>query len=170
MGSGKTVGVLLALLCASVAFAAEAADRAAIDSMVRTLNEAPQSPRLFATGFEGAAELAHVTQNSKFSDSKLNLSYSNEARPTGVVISHEPMGEASWNPLPLAVPTVTEVSVPPRFIAQSVRFVAPDVALLDTLQEHYDIHSAPQRVPVLLVLKKEKNIWRIASVREMAKP
>jgi hypothetical protein len=165
--------LFLPLLTTSLAFAApvfaanDAADRAAIDHVVRTLNESPQSPGLFAAGVDGAAELARVTRTT-FSNSKFDSSLPGETRPGGLVISHEPMGEATWSPFPMTLPAV--VSAPPRFVAQSLRFVAPDVALLDTLQEYYDLGSPAQRFPVLLVLKKEKKTWRIASLRAMAQP
>jgi hypothetical protein len=155
--------LFLPLLLCSVASADDAADRVAIDKLVRALNESPQNPALFAADFDGAAELARVTKNSEFSDSRIDLSLPGETRPVGLVISHEPMGEASLYPFPIRIPAV--VDAPPRFVIQSLRLLTPDVALLDTVQEHYDLFSPPRRFPVLLVLKKEKEVWLIASLR-----
>jgi len=158
----------LPLLCASLAFADDTADRVAIDGVIRTLNEAPQSARLFTADFDGAAELARLTPNAPASNSKFDYSRAGESRPAGLVISHEPFGEASWNPFSLGLPAI--VSAPPRFVVKSLRFVGPDVALLDAVQEHYDLLKPTQRIPVLLVLKRETDVWRIASIRALARP
>jgi hypothetical protein len=125
--------LVLSLLSAALACASEATDRVSIDRLIRTLNESPQSPDLFASGFDGANDLWRITHNTAFSNSKIGSWLPAEAGSGHVTISHEPMGEATFSTVPLPRPVV--VDGPPRFVVQSLRFLAPDVALLDTVQE-----------------------------------
>jgi len=47
----------------------------------------------------------------------------------------------------------------PRFVSTTIRFITPDVALVD---------GTWQTVPLLFVMKKEENDWKIASLRTLA--
>ena len=62
-----------------------------------------------------------------------------------MVISREPMGEATWRP-----------GVAPPFVTRSVTFVVPDTAIVVATYE---------RQSVLFVVKREGTDWRIASFR-----
>jgi hypothetical protein len=53
----------------------------------------------------------------------------------------------------------------PRLVIQSVRFVTPDVALVDAANTHYGSTILARRIPVLFVMKKEGTVWRISSLR-----
>ncbi len=53
----------------------------------------------------------------------------------------------------------------PRLVIQSIRFVTPDVALVNAVNAHYGSIILARRIPVLLVMKKEGTDWRIASLR-----
>jgi len=53
----------------------------------------------------------------------------------------------------------------PRLVIQSVRFVTPDVALVDAANTHFGSTILALRIPVLFVMKKEGAVWRISSLR-----
>src|SRR5215471_50641 len=52
----------------------------------------------------------------------------------------------------------------PRMVIRSVQFITPEVALVDAANTQYGSVILVRRVPVLLVMKKERE-WRIASLR-----
>jgi hypothetical protein len=53
----------------------------------------------------------------------------------------------------------------PRLVIQSIRFVTPDVALVNAANTHYGSMILARRIPVLFVMRKEGTVWRIASLR-----
>jgi hypothetical protein len=55
----------------------------------------------------------------------------------------------------------------PRLVIQAIRFVTPEVALVNAASTQYGSTTPVRRIPVLLVMKKEAN-WRIASLRLLA--
>jgi len=122
----------LAVLVTSAVWADEAADRTAIEATVAALNTQP-GPNIFTADFPNAAEL------QRFRD---------ETVPAfSVVISREPMGEATWYPAPASAR---------RFVTRSVTFVAPDAAVVVAV---YQQHT------VLFVMKHQATDRRIASFR-----
>jgi hypothetical protein len=56
------------------------------------------------------------------------------------------------------------------FVIQTVRFVNPEVALVDAANSQFGSTILVRRTPVLLVMKKEKGVWKIASLRLLADP
>src|SRR5262249_33888074 len=52
----------------------------------------------------------------------------------------------------------------PRIEDESVRFVSPDVALVDATQTQYGSVILKQSVPVILLMKLDGEEWRIASL------
>jgi hypothetical protein len=66
-----------------------------------------------------------------------------------VTISHEPLGEATINR-----PT-------PRIVSGGVRFITVDVALVEGTCSYEDGTT----MPLLFVMKKEGDDWKIASLR-----
>jgi hypothetical protein len=58
----------------------------------------------------------------------------------------------------------SEMTVPVLLI-QSVRFVTPDVALVDAANTQFGSTTLTRRVPVLFVMKKVGADWKIASLR-----
>jgi hypothetical protein len=54
--------------------------------------------------------------------------------------------------------------MPPRMVVQSIRFITPDVALVDAADTQYGSVML-WRVPVLFVMRREGTDWRIASLR-----
>ncbi len=52
-----------------------------------------------------------------------------------------------------------------RVVIQSIRFITPDVALVDAANTQYGSMNLQSRIPVLLVMKKVGKDWRVASLR-----
>jgi len=123
----------LAVLFTSVVWADEAADRAAIGATIAALNTSPASKNIFTADFPNAAEL------QRFRDE-------NRLHPT-VVISREPMGEATWSPGAIA-----------PFVTRSVTFISQETAV---------VVGSCQQQSVIFVVKHENATWRIASFRSL---
>ena len=60
-------------------------------------------------------------------------------------------------------PVWSEVTAP-RIGRESVRFVSPDVALVDATETRYGSLILKQSAPVTLLLKLDGGVWRIASM------
>ena len=56
----------------------------------------------------------------------------------------------------------------PRFTRPTVHFITPDVALADTEYLRYNSVVAAVRTPVVVILKRERAEWKIATLRVMA--
>jgi hypothetical protein len=140
----------LSLLLASGAWADQLDDRAAIEKTISTLNTTVVKRAAFTVDFN-VAELTRLWPSSPFW----------RITPGSVVISHEPWGEAQWVPAAVLPP-----QAPLRLMIRSVRFSTPDVAIVDAVHEPNDTSS--QRIPVVLVMKREGTDWRIASVQKAA--
>ena len=149
----------LFLLFSPSALADEAADRASIERVIAAL-------RVDATSSDWESRIAAVAESPKavaelkrVGAVQFTFAIQSTGKPT-VTISHEPWGEATFN-LPM---TVT-----PDLLAQivvvEIRFVTADVALVEGGWEHDDAHL---RRPVLFVMKRVGNDWKIASARELA--
>jgi hypothetical protein len=136
------IALTLAMLLTSATWADEAADRTAVEAVVSALNN--PRPELFTADFPNAAELRRF-------QTKAPVFGEISACPGTLVISREPMGEATW------YPSFTSAA-PPRFITRSVTFVSPDTAIVVATHEQES---------VLLVLKNENSTWRIASFRSL---
>jgi hypothetical protein len=129
----------LPLLLAAGAFADDATDRASIATTISWVNASYLDPSLFTADFPDSAELLRGVQGN-FGGT--------------VVISKEPWGEATWFPVP--------VSRGPRFVIQSVRFVTPEVVVVDGIDQRNGGAS------VLFVMRKDGIAWRIASFKRIA--
>jgi hypothetical protein len=146
----------VSILLASAGWADQLDDRASIEKVISTLNTSAVSRGAFTVDFR----FSELTQLSSASGLW-------RIGPGSVVISDEPWGEAQWVPA-----TALPPQAPLRLVIHSVRFITPDVALVDavtgapTAAPAPDNSVPPQRVPVLLVMKREGTDWRIASVRK----
>jgi hypothetical protein len=130
------------LLCfAFCAAADEAADRAAICRDVALLNMAPQPSTLFTA--DASSDLDRLPKPQPVSFRILLPPDDSAAHPT-VTISHE-------------YPN-------PRIACGSIRFITPDVALADG-NWTYENGPETQTKPLLFVMKKEADGWKIASLR-----
>ena len=145
------------LVTSSVWAADEAADRAAIDAAVSALNTAP-SPNIFTADFPNAAELKTLRDQAGPALPPVPDTEGVAIRGSAgtVVISREPMGEATW------YPAVATTAFAPRFVTRSVTFTTPETAVVIAV---YERTFTSQRIPVLLVLRQEGSDWRIASFR-----
>lgn len=159
----------LPLLLASYASADEGADRLSIDRAIAALNELPQRPALFIG--DASSEFDRLP-NIKTGAFRVLGSQEDPAslapidRPM-VVISHEPWGEAT-----IAFPGDSShpaVEMPNPLIASAVsRFITPDVALAEGTWTYKNNRGTTQTVPLLFVMKKEGESWKIASLRVLA--
>jgi hypothetical protein len=123
----------LAVLLTSALWADEVADRVAIEATIAALNATPERPDIFTADFPNAAEFR------RFKDE-------NRLHAT-VVISREPMGEATWSPGAIA-----------PFVTRSVTFITQDTAVV--------VGSCQQQL-VVFVMKHKNSTWRIASFRSL---
>ena len=143
----------LVMLTASAVWADEAADRAAVESTISALNAPTLSPGIFTADFPNAADLKRLREEARLPELiRQPAEGTIITTPAGtVVISREPMGEATWFPSPQS-----SIPLRPGFVTRSVAFVAPDTAV---------VVAAYARQTVLLVLKREAADWKIASLR-----
>jgi hypothetical protein len=150
----------LPLILGSCVLAAdEAADRAAIRQTIAALNQVPQPSGLFRD--DAISELDRLPEMSAV-QFQPNKTVTISVGP-GLVISHEPWGEAEiYMPgLPRAV------MVNPRIASGTVRFVTPDVATVEGSYTRRDGDSV-QTTPLLFLMKRDRDVWKIASVRLLA--
>lgn len=117
----------LPLFLASFAWADEPADRTAIGRAIAVLNEFPRRIEAVAESPSAARELMALLMSTASSQSP--------ARPS-VTISHEPWGEATIN--------FPAIDLPNQTVSRAVRFITPDVALVDvdrTREEGTSLHK-----------------------------
>ena len=140
----------LPLFLASFACADEVSDRAAITRTIVALNELPPRTSEIAESPTAASELSGL------------LIATAEVRPAAsptVTISHEPWGEATIN-----FPGIEVLRY--RVATATMRFLTPDVALVDGYWTRTDGPFLFK--PVLFVMKKVGDAWKIASARMLA--
>jgi hypothetical protein len=168
----------LSILMASSAWAAdEAADRAAIEKVISTLNSSPGSPGLFTDDFRDGAVLTSlgIYRDGPRDGPSIMIPITPPEGGQATIhasvgaismcVSHEPMGE-----LGPCVGTDRSGPAPAsRLTIRSVRLITPDVALVDAVNNR-EVAGPSRRSPVLLVLRREGDVWKIASLRVMAPP
>ena len=125
------IALSLAILATSAVWADEAADRRAVESTISALNGTSIGTNIFTADFPNLSDL------QRFKDE-------NRLHPT-VVISREPMGEATWSPGAIA-----------PFVTRSVTFISQGTAV---------VVGSCQQQSVIFVVKNENSAWRIASFR-----
>ena len=79
-----------------------------------------------------------------------------------VVISHEPWGEAQIYPAGVFPQQLLIVN--PRFASGAVRFITPDVATVEGSYTRTDDDTV-QSTPLLFLMKRDRDVWKIASIR-----
>jgi hypothetical protein len=164
------------LLLASYAYAEEAADRTGIEHTIAALNELPRRTAIF-TG-DAASDLRQLPDVKPTAVRGVILGQSGNPStaprmdgPT-VTISGEPFGEATINfPSVTVVPglssTATMQVLNPRIASGAIRFISPDVAVADGTWTYKDNSGATQTTPLLFVMKKEGDDWKIATLRAL---
>jgi hypothetical protein len=119
------------LLCATLAFADQPADRTAIESVVKSLKTASPVAALFTADADSDLVQLNAAQSSETADQ------------------------------------IWSESAPPGLVIDSIRFLTPDVAIVNAAV--LQIGSVLiRRTPVLFVMKKETNSWKIASLRMLS--
>jgi len=161
----------LPLFFAAYASADEAADRMAIGRAIAAVNEVPQRPALFTEDADASSELERLWKVKPLRFRILGPSGDPASsprvdRPT-VTISHEPWGEATINfPGMESLPALEILN--PRIASRTIRFITPGVALADGACTYEDGGATTQTTPLLFVMKKEGDNWKIASLRVLA--
>jgi hypothetical protein len=133
----KPILRLLPLFLASL-WADEATDRVAIEKVIAALNE-PRSgagAKPLSTLFTSDADTSELDRLSNINRRLLD-------------VSNKPWSEMTA----------------PRIVSKSIRFVTPEVALVDSANAQYGSVVLVESIPVLLVMKKQGTDWRIASLR-----
>jgi hypothetical protein len=136
----------LALLAASSARAGDAGDEAAIRRVIAALNQVPPPAGAFTADSDAPRMLERLR----------NRPTTYRHRPT-VVISHDPWGEANIVLPPLVI--LANPGIAPR----AVRLITPDVAIVDAVCAY-----TVETIPLLFVMKKEGDDWKIDSARILA--
>jgi hypothetical protein len=154
----------LPLILGSYALAAdEAADRAAISRTIGALNQVPQPAGLFTD--DAVSDLGRLpgVNEGQFQFER-DVAAATAGGPM-VVISHEPWGEAQIYPPGVFLRPL--VIVNPRIASGIVRFVTPDVAMVEGSYTRRD-GDVVQTTPLLFLMKRDGDVWKIASVRLLA--
>lgn len=130
----------LPLLLAAGLHADEAQDRAAIDKIIVALNDPAQRAVLLPKESDSNVDFDHL----------LDL-HRRPMPPPGVVMTgmNEP-----W----------TELTTP-RIVSGRIRFISPDVAIVDGASTIRGAMTFVRRVPLLFVMKRAPAGWRIEAVR-----
>jgi hypothetical protein len=143
------------LLLASAAWGDEAADATAITRAIGALNERTWRSATVTSDPVALAEFHKLLEGKK-------VTYHirpGMGRPTVTINHHRPWGEAE---IQLPAPSIELQN--PRVVAGAVRFISEDVALADgSLVERRA--EERQSTPLLFVMKKDGEDWKIAALR-----
>jgi hypothetical protein len=153
----------LPLVLAAAAWADEAADRTSIERVIAAVNQVPAPDGIFTADSDAAEALKRVWKDKSVRYRFGPRSLSSPGAPT-VVISHEPWGEAT-----IGWPVPPTEMMNPRIVSRSIRFLTPDVALAEGACV-YEAAGSTHTTPLLFVMKKEGETWKIASLRVLAQP
>jgi hypothetical protein len=138
----KAILCLLPLLFAVGLRADEAQDRTAIANVIASLNDPAQRAGLFTQDSSSSVDF----------DRLIDLHRRVPSASALVIGTHE-----TW----------TELTVP-RVVSGTILFVTPDVAIVDGASTVEGAMTLTRRVPLLFVMKKEGDEWRISAVRVLA--
>ena len=119
----------------------EVTDRAAIDAVIDAVNNPLQRSRLFTKDLDSTVSF----------DSLINLHLDSSARV----------------PVPVGTPEPWRNLTEPRIVTGAIRFITPDVAMVDGASIVRGAVTFADTVPLLFVLKKEQAGWRISAVRRI---
>jgi hypothetical protein len=136
--SVKTI-LCLSLICAVGLWADDAQDRVAIDKSIAALNDPVLRAGVLTADADSDADFNRL----------LDLHRRGGLSLGAVIGMNEP-----W----------TELTVP-RLVSGSIRFIAPDVAIVDGASTIRGAVTLAPRVPLLFVMKKDGGVWRISAIR-----
>jgi hypothetical protein len=138
--------ILASVLFAGGVFAAdEVADRAAIEKTILAFSVTPLSADLYTSDFD-REELMGFGKAASTDSGAIPITVG--GKPGELVISKEPMGEATWFPAGMHW----------NLTVRKVRFLTPEVAMADVMA----------KAPGLILLKKAGADWKIVSLRVLA--
>src|SRR5215469_1215651 len=129
--------VCLAALFATMLKADEVTDRAAIEAV----NNPLQRTRLFTKDLDSTVNF----------DSLINMHLDSPARV----------------PVPVGTPEPWRNLTEPQIVSGAIRFITPDVAMVNGASIVRGAVTFADTVPLLFVLKKEQAGWRINAVRRI---
>ena len=160
-GGMKAIPCLL-LCFAFCAAADDAADRAAIERVIASLNVLPRASAFFTA--DASSDLDRLPNLQDVSAVKFRpiLPSDDPAVHPSLTISHEIWGEAK-----IDFPGASAEILNPRIACASIRFITSDVALGDG-NWTYENGPETQTTPLLFVMKEEAGNWKIASIRLLA--
>jgi hypothetical protein len=152
----------LPLLFPSFASANQVTDRDAIRGVIATLNDSltDASPApLFAANSDAASELARLRQlhPTEFRVVEPPADSLVQTVQPVLVISKEPWGEVKL-----------DFSQNSTRVNRSITFVESDVALAEGAYTYRDYIGAVQTTPLLFVMRREGDGWKIAALRVLA--
>lgn len=160
----QTAFCLASLFICSI-FADDTSDRNAIDRTIAALNHIPRDPNLITE--EAALELNRLpTVTPEFGIFRPQRDKSTPSDRPRVVISHEPWAEATidFSSVPCLV---TLETLNPRISNEAIHFITSDVAVADGIWTFRRESAPTQTVPMLFVLKKAGDEWRIEMIRAL---
>lgn len=133
------------ILCTAIIFATigradEAKGRIAINKIIEAINDPVQRPTLFTKDADSTVQFGRLID--------LHLRSSRNVGVGGVGIDER------WRVLTV-----------PRVVSGSIRFITPEVAIVDGASVIREAVTLVETVPLLFVLKKEQAVWRICAVR-----
>ena len=156
IGSATRYLLLLPLLFTLQAPAEEITDRAAIAGVIAALNQIPLRPELFTADSDAPAVIRELLRGV--------VIVNRDQVPT-VTISHEPWGEATLNFPPQN--SLPSEMLHPRFVPGVINFTTPHAALARGSCVY--LNESPVRTtPLAFVMKKQGNVWKIASLLVLA--
>jgi hypothetical protein len=124
----------------------------------------PQSAKIFTTDVDGRSGLAQLWRGKQIAFRVRSDAGAPARIPSSEVrVSKEPWGEATFN-IPGLDPYLLVEIINPKIESRSIRFITPDVALVDAVVTYEDA-AVQDATPLLLVLKKEGADWKIAAIR-----
>ena len=137
--------------------ATEAADRLAVESAIRSLNRIPRPENVFAA--DAYSELGNLPAVRPKSVQMFAAQMSGET--PHVRISHEVWGEAE---IVYPAPSYQIFVTNPEIVCGAVHFFTANVALAEGSWK-YDSRV----IPLLFLMRKEGDVWKIASLRILNK-
>jgi hypothetical protein len=139
MRVGMRAILCLALFCAAGLWADEIHERAAIDKTIAALNDPAQRARILAWDV----------------DSRVDFDRLVDLHRRNLPVASVAIGmDERW----------TELTVP-RVVGGPIRFITPDVAIVDGASIIRGAVTLRPRVPLLFVMRKTDREWRIAAIR-----
>jgi len=132
---------IVLIFFAAALLAGEFEDRAAIAKVIAALNNPHQRSRLFTDDADCPVDFSRLIDlHRKYDPGMIGM-------------------DEAWNELTI-----------PRVVSRAIRFITPEVAVVDGASTIRGAVTLARRVPLLFVMKKESGEWKISAVRVLAAP